>query len=207
MVQVVALDHFRHLFGRGETVVVDADHRQHFRDVADEVLVTLVERLQIFERDHLFHVAAAGLDPLERTFRADVEEDDQVRLAHEVAHVAKERQVGAVVALFHQPGVGQHLGEDRVFVDGTVLHRRAAPPDDLLVLLETPVQEVDLGGEGVTTGVAVEVFEVFVVGDRLVVDVDPEVLAERGGEGGLAGTDHAGDTDEEILENGHSALR
>ena len=54
-----------------------------------------------------------------------------------------------------------------------------AAPDDLLVLLEAAVQEVDLHRERVARGVAIEVREVLVVGDRLVVAVDAEVLAER----------------------------
>jgi hypothetical protein len=37
-----------------------------------------------------------------------------------------------------------HLCEDSVLVDGAVLHAALARPDDLLVLLEAPVQEVHL---------------------------------------------------------------
>ena len=109
--------------------------------------------------------------------------------------------VRAVVALVHQAGLREHLGEDRVLVDRAVLHRRAAAPDDLLVLLEAAVEQVDLHRERVARGVAIEVREVLVVGDRLVVGVDAEVLAERGRERRLAGADHPGDADEDVAEH------
>ena len=110
--------------------------------------------------------------------RRHVQVDDDVGLAHEVAHVAEQLDVGAVVALVHEPRLGQHLGEHRVLVDGAVLDRGALPPDDLLMLLEALVEQVDLGGEGVALGVAVEILEVLVVLHRLVVDVDPQVLPQ-----------------------------
>jgi hypothetical protein len=72
----------------------------------------------------------------------------------------------------------------------------AAPPDDLLVLLEAPVEEVDLHRETVPLGLAVEVREVLVVRHRFVVHVEAKVLAERGRERGLARPDDPCDADE-----------
>ena len=69
-----------------------------------------------------------------------------------------------------------------------------------LVLLEAPVEQVDLHREGVALGVAVEVVEVLVVDHRLVVDVEVQVLGEGLGQGGLAGADEARDADEQILK-------
>jgi hypothetical protein len=114
-------------------------------------------------------------------------------------------QVRAVVALLHQPLVHQRAREDRVLVDGAVLHRATATPDDLLVLLEAPVEEVDLGRERVARGVAVEVRKVLVVGDGLVVHRQAQVLTEGLGQGGLARPDQPGDADEDVLESGTCA--
>src|SRR5690242_10430845 len=60
-------------------------------------------------------------------------------------------------------------------------------------------------GSAPTPPVAIEVREVLVVRDRLVVGLDAEVLAERGGERRLAGADHPGDADEDVAE--HLGLR
>ena len=79
------------------------------------------------------------------------------------------------------------------------MNAAAATPDDLLVLLEPPVQQIDLGGEAVALGVSIEVGEVRVVLDGLVVHREVEVLAEGASEGRLARTNHAGDADEQIV--------
>ena len=169
-----------------------------------------MERLQVAELDLRLDVAAAHADALGAIASGDTSRiDDHARLAHEVAHVAEQLDVRAVVALVHQPGLREHLGEDRVLVDRAVLHRRAPAPDDLLVLLEPAVEQIHLHRERVARGVAIEVREVLVVGDRLVVacrcrGAVPSAVGERR----LAGADHPGDADEDVAEHvGRAAVR
>jgi len=69
------------------------------------------------------------------------------------------------------------------------------------VLLEAPIQQLDLRREGVACGVAVEVGEVLVVLDRLEVHRQSEVPPQRLGERGLAGSDEAGNADEKVLQS------
>ena len=47
-----------------------------------------------------------------------------------------------------RPSGAVHLGKHRVLVDGPVLHSSPALPDDLLVLLEPPVQQEHLTWKG-----------------------------------------------------------
>jgi len=196
---VFAFDDFGHFFGGGETIIVDADDGNDFRDVVDEYLIVPVEVLEVFESNAGFDVSLARADAFERAFGTDIKVNDDVWLAHEVAHVAEELNVGAVVALFHEAGFGKHGGENGILVDGAVLNGRFAVPDDFLVLLKAPGEEVDLRGKGVLGRIAVKVFEVLVVFDRFVVGFDAEVLGEACGQSRLSGADHAGDANKEIF--------
>ena len=63
---------------------------------------------------------------------------------HEVRHVAEERSIRLVFSLLHHARVLEHLGKDGVLVDSPVLHSATPLPYDLLVLLETTVQQIYL---------------------------------------------------------------
>ena len=200
-VEVLAFDDLRHGIRGRKAFVVDSNDRNHAGDVFDESLVALMQGFEIRELDIGFHPSAAHLDAFHRGFGRDVEVDDDTGFAHEVTHVLEELLIGPVVPRIHEARLREHARKDGVLVDGPVLHRRCAFPDDLLVLLKSAIEQVDLHRKRVAFGVGIKVFEVVVVGDRLVVRIDAEVLTKCGGKRGLARSDHAGDTNEDIAEN------
>ena len=91
---------------------------------------------------------------------------------HEIGQIAEQGTVSLVFSFFHHPGIFQHLRntknrikymyelildmlkaqlwlnfdlcKHRVLVDGPVLHPTFPLPDDLLVLLEPPIEQVHL---------------------------------------------------------------
>ncbi len=199
MREIFGLDDFCHFLGGGKAVVIDTDDGNDPGDVFDKLLIMPIEILEVFERDAGFDVSVSHLDAFHGAFRFDIEIDDDIGLAHEIAHVAEELDVSPVIAFFHEAGFCEHRGEDGVLIDGSVLDGRLPSPDDFLMLLETPREEIDLHVEGIFCGIAVEIFEILVVFNGFIVGFDAEMVCQRSCECRFSSADHAGDANEKIL--------
>lgn len=199
MCEVFGLDDLSHFLGCGEAVVIDADDGDDARDVLDKDFVLAVEILEELQAYSGFASSASHFDAFEGAFGFDIEIDDDIGFAHEIAHVSEQLYVSFIISWVHEAGFGEHGSEDGIFVDGAVLNGGFPSPDDFLMLLKAPCEEVNLHGEGVPFHVGVVVFEIFVIFDGFVIGFDAEVFGEGGGEGGFSGADHACDTDKEIF--------
>ena len=125
--------------------------------------------------------------------------DDDVGLLHEVAHVVEQRNIGLVVPLFQMSGTAQHFGEHGIFVDSPVLHPALSSPYNLLMLLESAVQEVNLKPKGVFLHVLVIVCEIDVVRDRFVVHGKAQSLSKRLRKRCFTGTNEPGYSNKDSL--------
>ena len=73
-------------------------------------------------------------------------------------------------------------------------------PDHFLVLLETSVEQIDLRGETVGFGVAIEICQIFVVFNGFVVGGQFEMLCQLRAKSGFPCANHTGNTDKGILK-------
>jgi 3-deoxy-D-arabino-heptulosonate 7-phosphate (DAHP) synthase len=82
-------DHDGHLLGSTEAAIVHLDHGDDTSNVGNKALVSSVEGLHVFQRDARLAITISHLDSSDRFLRSQIKVNNDIRLLHEVAHVAE----------------------------------------------------------------------------------------------------------------------
>ena len=96
-------------------------------------------------------------------------------------------KVSRIIAFIDEFTLMEHASEDRVFVDGSILHRSfICIPDTLLVLFEPPEKKMNLHHRSPTVHVGIKVVQIGVVLDRFLVSLVSEMSGEFLSKSGFA---------------------
>lgn len=112
--------------------------------------------------------------------------DDDVRLFHEIRHVAKEFHVSLEVSLFHVTRISKHSCKHTILIDCAILYTPFTLPDDLLLLFKTFVQKIYLKWKAVLIHVIVEIREINVIHNRFIVHGQTKLFCQSLGKGAFA---------------------